>query len=103
MDLIDEDKLLNICNKLDPILKAIACIKETMEQAGPSVLVDDYFNFSVAFERINEAKEKLGKIAEKQEENRRRNHGYRNRDGQGGGGEIFHNLDINGVNAWIKR
>ncbi|MGA2959438.1 MAG: hypothetical protein ABSF48_27445 [Thermodesulfobacteriota bacterium] len=103
MDPIDEDKLLNICNKLDPILKAIACIKETMEQAGPSVLVDDYFNFSVAFERINEAKEKLGKIAEKQEENRRRNHGYRNRDGQGGGGEIFHNLDINGVNAWIKR
>jgi hypothetical protein len=103
MDPIDEDNLLNICNKLDPILKAIACIKETMEQAGPSVLVDDYFNFSVAFERINEAKEKLGKIAEKQEENRRRNHGYRNRDGQGGGGEIFHNLDINGVNAWIKR
>ena len=62
-----------------PLMKARGKIprKETMEQAGPSVLVDDYFNFSVAFERINEAKERLGKIAEnqKQEENRRRNHG----------------------------
>ena len=55
----------------------MAFIKETMEQAGPSVLVDDYFNFSVAFERINEAKERLGKIAEKQKQEggRRRNHG----------------------------
>jgi hypothetical protein len=66
MDPICDDKLLNICNKLDPIFKAMACIKETMGQAGPSVLVDDYFNISVAFERINEAKERLGKIAEKQ-------------------------------------
>jgi hypothetical protein len=61
---IYEGQLLNICNKLGPILKAMACIKETME--GASVLVDDYFNILVALERINEAKERLGKIAEKQ-------------------------------------
>ena len=65
---IYDDTLLNICNKLGPILNTLACIKETMERAGASVLVDDYFNISVAFERINEGKERLGKIAEKQKQ-----------------------------------
>ena len=66
MGAIYEDRLLEISNKLDPILNTLACIKETMERTGPSALVDDYFNILVAFERINEAKERLGKIAEKQ-------------------------------------
>jgi hypothetical protein len=78
MEPIRDDKLLNICNKLDPILKTLGCFKETMERIGPSVLVDDYFNILVAFERINEAKERLGKIVEKQkqEEGRRGKHGF---------------------------
>ena len=75
MGAIYEDKLLEISNKLDPILKTLACIKETMEQTGPSVLVDDYFNILVAFERINEAKERLGKIAEKQKQEGRTEEG----------------------------
>ena len=65
MEPIYEVKLLEISNELGAILNTLACIKETTEQAGPSVLVDDYFNISVAFERINEAKERLEKIAEK--------------------------------------
>jgi hypothetical protein len=66
MEAIYEARLLEISNKLDPILNTLACIKETMERTGPSVLVDDYFNILVAFERINQAKERLGRIAEKQ-------------------------------------
>jgi len=65
MEPIRDDTLLNICNKLDPILKTLSCFKEMMERAGPAALVDDYFNILVAFERINEAKERLGKIVEK--------------------------------------
>ena len=68
MDPIYDDKLLNICNKLDPILKTLACFKETMERAGPSVLIDDYLDILSVFERINEAKERLGRIAEKQKQ-----------------------------------
>ncbi len=68
MDPIYGGELLKISNTMDPILKTLARIKETMERAGPSVLVDDYFDILFAFERINEVKERLGKIAEKQEE-----------------------------------
>ena len=68
MGAIYEDKLLEISNKLDPILNTLACIKETMERTEPSVLVDDYFNILVAFQRINEAKERLGKIVGKQKQ-----------------------------------
>ena len=77
MGTIYEGKLLEITNKLDPILNTLACIKETMERTDPSVLVDDYFNILVAFQGINQAKEKLQKIVakEKQKENRRGNHG----------------------------
>ena len=68
MGAIYEDKLLEISTKLDPILNTLACIKETIERTGPPVLVDDYFNILLAFERIGEAKERLGKIGEKQKQ-----------------------------------
>ena len=34
MGAIYEDRLLEISNKLDPILNTLACIKETMERTG---------------------------------------------------------------------
>ena len=79
MALIYEDKLVNICNNLDSILETLVRIKETMEQAYSSILIDDYFDILFAFEQIKEVKERLGKIGEKQkqEEGRKRNHGLR--------------------------
>jgi hypothetical protein len=68
MEAIYADKLLEISTKLDPILNSLTCIKEMMERRKPSVLVDDYFDVLVAFEQINEVKERLGKIAEKQKQ-----------------------------------
>jgi len=59
-----KDKPLEISDKLDPILNTLTCLKERMEGTGPRV--DDYFNILVAFQRINEAKERLGKIVERQ-------------------------------------
>ncbi len=68
MGAIYKDKLLEISTKLDPILNTLVCIKEMMEGTKPSVLVDDYFDVLVVFDRITEVKERLGKIAEKQKQ-----------------------------------
>ena len=68
MDAIQGDRLLGISRALDPILTSLASIRTEIERAKPSVLVDHYFSILVAFERIQEARDRLVKVAEQQKE-----------------------------------
>ncbi len=68
MDAIHGDKLRGISEALDPILTSLASIRTEIERAKPSVLVDHYFSILVAFQRIQEARERLIKVSAEQKE-----------------------------------
>ncbi len=68
MEAIQGDRLLGIGEALDPILTSLGSIRTEIERAKPSVLVDHYFSILVAFERIQEARERLLKVAADQKE-----------------------------------
>ncbi len=70
MDAIQGDRLLGISEALDPILTSLASVRTEIERAKPSVLVDHYFSILVAFERIQEARERLVKVAGEQKTRR---------------------------------
>jgi hypothetical protein len=63
-----QEKLVMVVDSLEGISRTLVGVKEAIEQARPSPVVDDYFQILVALERINEAKERLMKISEKQKE-----------------------------------
>ncbi len=60
-------KLADISDRLVPLLESLIDIKRTLEVTKNPALVSDYFGILVAFDRINEAKERLLKIAEERE------------------------------------
>lgn len=63
-----QEKLAMVVDSLEGISRTLARVKEAIEHVRPSPLVDDYFQILVVLERVNEAKERLMKISEKQKE-----------------------------------
>ncbi len=68
MDAIQGDRLLGISEALDPILKSLGSIRTEIEGAKAPALIDHYFSILVAFERIQEARERLVKVAGEQKD-----------------------------------
>ncbi len=72
MEPIDgNQQFFRLCSQLDPILETLASMRDKIERIKSLVSVDDFFSILLAYERINEAKERLLKIAEEREKKER--------------------------------
>ncbi len=72
MEPIDgHEQFFQLCSQLDSILETLASMRDKIERIKSSVSVDDFFSILLAYERINEAKERLLKIAEEREKKER--------------------------------
>ncbi len=69
MDPLEGDKqFFQLCSQLDSVLETLASMREKIERARTSILVDDFYSILLAHARINEAKERLLKLAEEQKQ-----------------------------------